>query len=70
MEVLRPDPTAAVRNDQHNRFYLDRNFHLTASAGRFDCRTVSLRLYGLNTELARLQAVDATMTPAGLKVTQ
>ena len=70
MEVLRANPAAPVRKDSHNHYYLDRNFHLTASAGPFPGRSVSVRFYGLNTEQARLQAADATATLASLKATQ
>jgi hypothetical protein len=70
VDVLRADPTKPVRQDGGGRKYLDRNFHLTASAGRFDGRTVALRLYGLNTEQARLQYADPTATLANLKATQ
>ena len=70
VDVLRANTTAAVRKDSHNHYYLDRNFHLTASAGPFTGRTVNVRFYGLNTEQTRLQAMDATATLANLKVTQ
>jgi uncharacterized delta-60 repeat protein len=70
VDVLRADPAQPVRQDGNGRYYLDRNFHLTASAGRFDGRTVALRLYGLNTEQARLQLADPTATLANLKATQ
>ena len=70
LDVLRADPAQAVRQDAGNRYYLGRNWHLTASAGRFDGRTVALRLYGLNSEQARLQVADPTATLANLKATQ
>ncbi|MDQ2771363.1 MAG: IPT/TIG domain-containing protein [Bacteroidota bacterium] len=70
LDVLRANPAAAVRQDAGNRYYLGRNWHLTASAGRFDGRTVALRLYGLNSEQARLQVADPTATLANLKATQ
>ncbi|MGI4864746.1 MAG: IPT/TIG domain-containing protein [Janthinobacterium lividum] len=70
LDVLRADPAQPVRQDGKGRTYLDRNWHLTASAGRFDGRTVALRLYGLNTEQARLQAADGTATMTNLKATQ
>jgi hypothetical protein len=70
LDVLRADPAQPVRNDGPGRRYLDRNWHLAASAGRFDGRTVALRLYGLNSEQARLQAADPTATMSNLKATQ
>jgi len=70
LDVLRADPAQPVRADGPGRRYLDRNWHLTASAGRFDGRTVALRLYGLNSEQAHLQAADATATMSNLKATQ
>ena len=70
LDVLRANPAAAVRQDNHSHYYLDRNFHLTASAGPFTGRIVALRLYGLNTELTRLQAADPAVTLANLKATQ
>ena len=70
IDVLRANPAQPVRQDAGGRAYLGRNWHLTASAGRFDGRTVGLRLYGLNTEQARLQVADATATLANLKATQ
>ena len=51
-------------------FYLDRNFHLTNSSGRFDGRTVALRLYGLTTEFDRLKTATPALTLATLKATQ
>jgi uncharacterized delta-60 repeat protein len=70
IDALRADPAQPVRQDAANRYYLGRNWHLTASAGRFDGRTVQLRLYGLNSEQARLQVADPTATLANLKATQ
>ncbi|MBF9141600.1 RCC1 domain-containing protein [Hymenobacter properus] len=70
IDVLLADPAQPVRHDAGSRSYLDRNWHLTASAGRFDGRTVQLRLYGLNSEQARLLAADNTATLANLKATQ
>ncbi|MBH8559362.1 RCC1 domain-containing protein [Hymenobacter negativus] len=70
IDVLLADPSQPVRQDAGNRYYLGRNWHLTASAGRFDGRTVQLRLYGLNSEQARLQVEDPTATLANLKATQ
>jgi uncharacterized delta-60 repeat protein len=70
VDVLRANSNAPVRQDAAGRPYLDRNFHLTASGGRFDGRTVGLRFYGFTTEQARLQAADATAVLAGLKATQ
>jgi hypothetical protein len=70
LDMLRADPAQPVRQDAGQRAYLDRNWHLTASAGRFDGRTVGLRLYGLSAEQARLQAADATATLPNLKATQ
>ncbi len=70
LDVLRADPAQPVRQDAGQRPYLDRNWHLTASAGRFDGRTVGLRFYGLSAEQARLQAADATATLPTLKATQ
>ena len=70
LDLVRADPAAPVRQDARSRYYLDRNFHLTASGGRFDGRTVGLRLYGLVSELARLQAADASVAYASLKATQ
>ncbi|WBA44392.1 FG-GAP-like repeat-containing protein [Hymenobacter canadensis] len=70
IELLRADAAQPVRRDPRNRAYLDRNWHLTASAGRFDGRSVQLRLYGLAAEQARLQAADPAATLAGLNATQ
>ncbi|WP_035560612.1 IPT/TIG domain-containing protein [Hymenobacter sp. IS2118] len=70
VDVLRANPAAAVRQDGGGRYYLGRNWHLTASAGPFRGRTVALRLYGLNSEQARLQVADPTATLANLKATQ
>ncbi|MBF9238088.1 IPT/TIG domain-containing protein, partial [Hymenobacter sp. BT683] len=70
LQVLRADPAQPVRQDARSRQYLDRNWHLTASAGRFDGRTVDLRLYGLAAELTRLQAADPAVTLATLNATQ
>ncbi|GAB3877645.1 hypothetical protein GCM10028824_38090 [Hymenobacter segetis] len=70
IDVLRADAAQPVRKDPRNHYYLDRNWHLTASAGPFAGRSVSLRLYGLASEQARLQAADAAATLAGLKATQ
>jgi hypothetical protein len=70
LEVLRADPAQPVRKDAGNRAYLDRNWHLTNSAGRFDGRIVALRLYGLNREQARLQLEDPTATLTNLKAIQ
>jgi hypothetical protein len=67
LDALRADP---ARQDSKGHYYLGRNWHLTASAGRFDGRTVGLRLYGLNSEQARLQLADNTATLANLKATQ
>lgn len=69
-DVLRADAAQPVRQDTRGRYYLDRNFHLTASGGDFAGRIVQLRLYGLTAELARLQAADAGVTAAALKATQ
>ena len=52
LDVLRADPTQPVRQDPRTHYYLDRNWHLSASAGRFDGRTVGLRLYGLRSCLS------------------
>ena len=70
VDVLRADAAQPVRKDPRNHYYLDRNWHLTASAGPFPGRSVGLRLYGLSSEQARLQTADATATLAGLKATQ
>jgi hypothetical protein len=70
VDVLSADASAPVRLDKSGRPYLDRNFHLTASGGRFDGRTVALRFYGLTSEFARLQAVRPAATLAGLYATQ
>ena len=70
IDAMRADPAQPVRQDGGNRYYLGRNWHLTASAGRFDGRTVALRLYGLNSEQARLQVADNTATLANMKATQ
>jgi hypothetical protein len=70
VDVLRADPAAPVRQDSRGRAYLDRGFHLTASAGAFPGRTVAVRFYGLTSEFARLQAADASVSYAGLKTTQ
>jgi hypothetical protein len=70
IDVLLADPSQPVRKDGNGYYYLGRNWHLTASAGRFDGRTVGLRLYGLNSEQARLQVADPTATLTNLKVTQ
>ncbi|WP_191906476.1 IPT/TIG domain-containing protein [Hymenobacter baengnokdamensis] len=70
VDMLAADPAAPVRQDAKGRKYLDRNFHLTASGGRFDGRTVALRFFGLNSEFARLQAADPTVTLASLHATQ
>ena len=69
-DVLRAGLAAPVRQDGRGRKYLDRNWHLTASGGPFAGRTVGLRLYGLASELARLQAADPAASLAGLKATQ
>jgi hypothetical protein len=60
-DVVRTDPAAAVRQDARGAYYLDRNWHLTASGGRFDGRSVALRFFGRPDEYTRLQAAD----PAG-----
>ena len=70
IDVLRADAAQPVRKDPRNHYYLDRNWHLMASAGSFAGRSVGLRLYGLTSEQARLQAADAAATLAGLKATQ
>ncbi|WP_230688401.1 IPT/TIG domain-containing protein [Hymenobacter jeongseonensis] len=70
VDVLRADPAQPVRQDPRQHHYLGRNWHLRASGGRFDGRTVGLRLYGLNSEQARLQVADPTATLANLKATQ
>jgi hypothetical protein len=70
LDALRADPAQPVRQDANKRYYLGRNWHLTASAGRFDGRTVGLRLYGLNAEQARLLGADNTATLTNLKATQ
>jgi len=70
VDVLRINSGSNVRQDADGRYYLDRNFHLTASAGAFTGRTVLLRLYGPTSEFARLQAADASVTYATLKATQ
>jgi hypothetical protein len=70
LDVLRADPAQPVRQDPRQHFYLGRNWHLTNSAGRFDGRTVQLRLYGLAAEQAQLQAADNTATLPNLKATQ
>ncbi|MDO7884562.1 IPT/TIG domain-containing protein [Hymenobacter cheonanensis] len=70
IDVLLADPSQPVRQDGNGHYYLGRNWHLTNSAGRFDGRTVGLRLYGLNTEQARLQVADPTATLTNLKATQ
>jgi hypothetical protein len=59
LDVLQADAGQAVRQDGAGRAYLDRNWHFTASGGRFDGRQVQLRLYGLAAEQARLAAADA-----------
>ena len=61
---------AAVRKDAGNRYYLDRNFYLTATNQTFTGQTVQVRFFGLSSELTRLQAVDANATLAGLKASQ
>ena len=69
-DVLRTDPAGPVRQDGSGRYYLDRNFHLTASGGAFQGRAVQLRFYGLTAEWARLQAADAGVSYANLKINQ
>lgn len=61
---------APVRQDTRGRYYLDRNFQLTATGSPFTGGAVAVRFYGLTTELARLQAADATVSYATLKATQ
>ena len=62
--------SAAVRSDGRSRRYLDRNFALTATNKSFAGSSVRVRFFGLSSELARLQAVDAGATAAGLKASQ
>jgi len=70
VDTYSADPSAPIRVDQAGRPYLDRNFHLTASGGRFDGRTVALRFYGLTSEFARLQAARPAAALTGLYATQ
>jgi hypothetical protein len=70
VEALGADPSATVRNDQRGRYYLDRNWHLTASGGRFDGRTVALRFYGLTSEFAHFQTARPAARLASLYATQ
>jgi hypothetical protein len=70
VDFLVTGSAGAVRQDGHGAKYLDRNFHLTASGGTFVGSTVSVRFYGLTSELARLQAADPAVTLANLKATQ
>ncbi|MCC2544888.1 IPT/TIG domain-containing protein [Hymenobacter sp. BT175] len=70
IDVLRANPATAVRREAGMGAYLDRNFHLTASGGRFDGRTVAVRFYGLTAEFARLQAAAPSLTLATLNATQ
>ncbi|MDO7877626.1 IPT/TIG domain-containing protein [Hymenobacter sp. ASUV-10] len=71
LAVLGTATTAAVRADGRiGRRYLDRNFALTATSPSFAGSTVRVRFYGLSSELARLTAVDAAATLAGLQASQ
>jgi hypothetical protein len=70
VDVGSADASAPIRLDKSGRPYLDRNFHLSATGGRFDGRTVALRFYGLTSEFARLQAARPAATLAGLYATQ
>jgi alpha-tubulin suppressor-like RCC1 family protein len=62
--------STAVRQDGGGRAYLDRNFYLTATNPAFPGQTVRVRFFGLNSELARLTAVDGNATATNLKVSQ
>ncbi|MBG8554194.1 RCC1 domain-containing protein [Hymenobacter guriensis] len=70
IDVGRATPASVVRQDASMGSYLDRNFHLTASSGRFDGRTIALRFYGLNAEFTRLQAAEPALTMATLQAMQ
>jgi hypothetical protein len=61
---------APVRSDGYGHYYLDRDFHLTTSGGPFMGTTVQVRFFGLNAEMTRLQAADASVTYPTLKLTQ
>jgi nitrogen fixation protein FixH len=76
VDVLRTGTTGAVRQDDGGKYYLDRNWHLNATAVNangvreevlFPGRTVALRVFGSPAELTRLQSA-ATRT--GLTLTQ
>ncbi|MCC2546461.1 FG-GAP-like repeat-containing protein [Hymenobacter sp. BT175] len=68
LQALGTATSTAVRHD--GGYYLDRNFHLTATNATFTGQTVRVRFFGLSSELARLQAVDAGATLSGLRVSQ
>ncbi|TYZ10974.1 hypothetical protein FY528_07945 [Hymenobacter lutimineralis] len=64
-------PTGPVRQDGRGRYYLDRNFKISASGGNdFVGATVPVRFFALASELARLAAVDLGTTLAALTTTQ
>ncbi|QIX62871.1 hypothetical protein HER32_17500 [Hymenobacter sp. BT18] len=64
-------PTGPVGQDGRGRYYLDRNFKISASGGNdFVGATVPVRFFALASELARLAAVDPGTTLAALTTTQ
>lgn len=65
-------PDSSVRQDGRGHYYLDRNFVVTVTDrnGNFPNATANMRFYGLNSELARLQAVDPAVNYTNLKTTQ
>ncbi|RZK44614.1 MAG: hypothetical protein EOO59_21720, partial [Hymenobacter sp.] len=70
LDFLTTGSASSVRQDAKGAYYLDRNFHLTASGGPFTGSSVQVRFYGLVSEFTRLQAADASVNYATLTATQ